>query len=668
MSESRVSDRVWVALPLRLTRSSPGLGLALADGAYLRGNPVTGIGAPVISFALGALFALLRDPQQTPLYSASLLAVLIGVALSSLGSALGVWMTLGWALVDLPRGDYGNSHNYAREGIGSVLDPLLGRLGGVSAALVLALLLVAPPLAASVTRVATARALGSAGRRSPGGPAADRAVAPSGSGGPVAIVAGALTAALMVYSWAQVSPVLLRPVFIWPDGSPPTLAIEPVQNWGWLLAGVALAVTAIRGWIEPGWRARLPRRVVAAPSIPARSTVGRTLRAAAVGVGFTLVFAGAYSSWFVGVVALVVFVAAHVVRRVILAGGAWERATGRIPALVRGLVVLGLGFALGRWLILSEAGMGASNFNGVTWTVLLTACLTAVLLPGAGPFAGPTAPRPHADGPAPGTPSGPPSAADGPRVAAWLLLAAMTVSVSWLGDVPTARADNCSSPSDCFLSLPFLMLLVVLLGLLLFGAGWFWAIAAVRYAGMAVILAGFLGLEFGLPLTTSDPSDPTVGRLKDLVDRGANERAPGSGGPDIGDIARASNPTGGTSNCGSIAEAVDSTLGGHPAAERGIGDVNEVALQGRHGATFQSAPSGTSTEGFVDGTLSHDGDRGIIEAQQDGSGHVFNAVNIDGDVWYINGQDGYVTSSLGDMLNHVGYTHPDSVQLLQTHP
>jgi hypothetical protein len=43
-------------------------------------------------------------------------------------------------------------------------------------------------------------------------------------------------------------------------------------------------------------------------------------------------------------------------------------------------------------------------------------------------------------------------------------------------------------------------------------------------------------------------------------------------------------------------------------------------------------------------------------------------VNVDGTVYYLNGQSGVASSNLDDVLNDTGYTHPDSVSVLPTNP
>jgi hypothetical protein len=170
-----------------------------------------------------------------------------------------------------------------------------------------------------------------------------------------------------------------------------------------------------------------------------------------------------------------------------------------------------------------------------------------------------------------------------------------------LGGAEPASADNCSSPSDCFLNVPFLLGLTLAVGVVLFFAGGWLGIGGTLGIGF---IAGFGGaIEFGTPLTITDPSDPRVARVQDLIDQNAQLRPPGSDGPDLEDIAACANPTGGAQNCGSIAEALDSVLAGQAAVERGIGDVNNAMLDSRELNYFHDMPAGGDIHSFLPGML-----------------------------------------------------------------
>ena len=246
-------------------------------------------------------------------------------------------------------------------------------------------------------------------------------------------------------------------------------------------------------------------------------------------------------------------------------------------------------------------------------------------------------------------------------------LGALVGVTSTVGDLRVAFADNCSSVSDCFLNIPFLLGLGLAIGVALFFLGGWLGVGG--WFGIGFIVGWSGGIAFGTPLSSTDPNNPNVAHNQDLIDQGANTRPPGTpGGPTLQDIANAANPSGGTNNCGSIASAVDSVLGGQAASETGFGSVNDYVLMAQEGATWQSMPTGGSPGDFLSGALDSPGDRGIVQFNQDGAAHVVNAVNIDGTVWYIDGQTHTVSSNIADIQAATGYTNPDSVTVLQTHP
>ncbi len=233
-------------------------------------------------------------------------------------------------------------------------------------------------------------------------------------------------------------------------------------------------------------------------------------------------------------------------------------------------------------------------------------------------------------------------------------------------DAAPASADNCSGLSDCFLNIPFLLALGLVIGLVLFGlSSWLWGTGAL---GIGFILGWSGTVLFGTPLTNSDPRDPNVRAIQDLIDAGAAGRPPGSPGPDIQDILDRVNPSGGTNNCGSVAEAIDDILGGRAATASDYGGVNDMMLEAREGRLFSDVPV-EGAEGAIESQLPSDGSRGIIRVQDaEGNAHVFNVVNIGGTVYYLDGQTATTSTSLTDMLNSLGYTNPVDIKFMRTAP
>jgi hypothetical protein len=60
-----------------------------------------------------------------------------------------------------------------------------------------------------------------------------------------------------VYVWAKTVPLLIRPVFVWPGGVPTVEAIAPLQERGWVLVLILVAVAVGRVFLERhGWTGR----------------------------------------------------------------------------------------------------------------------------------------------------------------------------------------------------------------------------------------------------------------------------------------------------------------------------------------------------------------------------------------------------------------------------
>lgn len=245
------------------------------------------------------------------------------------------------------------------------------------------------------------------------------------------------------------------------------------------------------------------------------------------------------------------------------------------------------------------------------------------------------------------------------------LMACVVASILIIDAAP-ASADNCSGLSDCFLNIPFLLALGLVIGLILFGlSAWLWGTGAL---GIGFIIGWSGSVLFGTPLTNSDPNDPNVRAIQDLINNGAAGRPPGSPGPDIQDILNHVNPSRGTNNCGSVAEAIDDILAGQAATASNYGGVNDMMLEGREGRLFNEVPV-AGAENSIESQLTTEGSRGIIRVQDaQGNAHVFNVVNIGGTVYYLDGQTATTNTSLTDMLNSLGYTNPVDIQFMRTAP
>jgi hypothetical protein len=608
------------------------LGASLADGGYLRALGGVSVLAPIVAFLLGAALAGLRPLIGLEAVTGSVLVLMVMLVVASVAAGLGLWTTMGWTLTSLVVAPIPLWESTFDAPGGWTL--LAGRTAVLVEGAVVASVLVGVPLMTTTCRAAIARAL----RRFP---KLALGVAALGSG---------LVAGLGTFSWVQVAPLLVRPLFLWPDGSTPSVeAIAPVQQRGWVLMVVAVVLAVARTPVEAALarRARVVHIAGTNPRTPA--TGGLVVRAVVSGILTTLLLGGLYATWLVAAVALIALIGLNLLRTVVLpAIPGYSRVLSTVPVLLRVLVVAIVTVLVGRVLVLG-VGFDSSTFHPVLWTVLVSMAAAAAILPR----------------PVPGAPRG-----RGRRPASGVVLVGLGALIgvtSTVGDLRVAFADNCSSVSDCFLNIPFLLGLGLAIGVALFFLGGWLGVGG--WFGIGFIVGWSGGIAFGTPLSSTDPNNPNVAHNQNLIDQGANTRPPGTpGGPTLQDIANAANPSGGTNNCGSIASAIDSVLGGQAASETGFGSVNDYVLMAQEGATWQSMPSGGAPGDFLSGALDSPGDRGIVQFNQDGAAHVVNAVNIDGTVWYIDGQTHTVSSNIADIQAATGYTSPDSVTVLQTHP
>jgi filamentous hemagglutinin len=121
------------------------------------------------------------------------------------------------------------------------------------------------------------------------------------------------------------------------------------------------------------------------------------------------------------------------------------------------------------------------------------------------------------------------------------------------------------------------------------------------------------------------------------------------------------NPTGGTMNCVNCAIASDATLAGNAASAMPGGVSSIRVLENTFGGTFQPV-SGEMQIGSIL-SQSGNGSRGIVfgESLTPGApGHVFNVLNNNGTIQFLDGQIG------GSGLNNFGSFQ--NFQFLLTHP
>lgn len=350
-----VADFIWVDLTGRLRRT-PVLAAVLRDGSWLRGVPIVALVAPLVAIVIGYHFGADRSfEQHTYTYSLPLLMVLLASSMG--GAALGVLVTAGYAIGDLfffrHTTDAAIRHPDGLDHFGVVTVPLL------ISYLVLALLLVNVPfVAGTLRRVVTARTGAIAGAAT------------------FVAMAGALTLA-----WIRSVPFLIRPVFSFDNQElAPFGAFYEVQQRGNRVVFAALAFAVVRVALEWVWPKPLAPPALA---LTAPGPVGRTLRAVLTVVVGMMLVAGLASTTGDALL-LFAAVSGSVLLRVVVLPSLhpYTRLLQRIPAFARALACVAAAYLAGRAVLTSAyADPNQAGFTPLARTIAITLVVTAVLMP-----------------------------------------------------------------------------------------------------------------------------------------------------------------------------------------------------------------------------------------------------------------------------------------------
>ncbi len=194
------------------------------------------------------------------------------------------------------------------------------------------------------------------------------------------------------------------------------------------------------------------------------------------------------------------------------------------------------------------------------------------------------------------------------------LLYIVIILMAALALPPSAYADNCGSLSDCYGTI-FAALLALL------------AIAAI------------IALIFALPEIAPFLFEAAeVGEAAELF-------------PWLSEI----NAIGGATNCGACATAVDSSLAGEVISAFEIDGMPLEVLESEFGSFFsETGMADIESQLLGQGP----GSRGIVYVVDEAAdiAHVFNVANVDGTVWYIDGQIAFATTDGAEILSATGYT------------
>lgn len=345
---ARLTDGIWVGIPLALRRFSTGLAVSSVDGLYLAARPLPGlIGPPLMLFAGFIIGAF--HPGFEYVFTEALWVLLFVAAVGAISGALGLYLTAGFVLGDLGVGDHPQWERFGP------FDTFNGpaQYGSMLITYALfAMLAVGVPVAAK-TFAAEFRM-----------PAQTPRVLRTLVGlGALVIISG-----LLVWVWTQSAPLLVRPVFVWADFRPTVAAMFTTQEQGAGIVAVAVVATIARGALQAALaspigtgqsadsdrmtylenRFRTDERVV--PLLSRMPLVLRLLVRAAV---LTAVLAGLYAAYWQAVLTFVVLAFAQFITSPLLPLnlGTYARLINKVPRIIRLLIVMVPVYLLGALIL-----------------------------------------------------------------------------------------------------------------------------------------------------------------------------------------------------------------------------------------------------------------------------------------------------------------------------
>jgi hypothetical protein len=378
---ARLGELIWVRLPARLGRRSLSVGVALADGSWLRAWPLAAVLAPVAALAVGVLVGLVRPD---PTYTGSVVILSVLAAVAGLGAGPGAWTWVGYVVTDLavhrPAGGLGRS--------GDVLEQLWQLyVPRLLTYVLLGLLLTTMPVAATGIRIQVIRVLRL-------------------SRGPI-VVASAVVQGLAlgvgVVLWAQATAFMIRPLWSFVGTTPDIEAIAPLQEHAVLLGLIAGAVAAARTIVAARGtetaraaeaarahdRGTRPRPTFDPDRRPWPWWVAGPVRAALV----TLLLAGLVAGTGQAVAVFVALVVVGVVRDLALPRVAGYVATvNRVPLLVRLAVAAGIAWVAAAAVVQPAVDRGESSFTWMLAAIVVSTLSAGALIPPSPARAGGAAP------------------------------------------------------------------------------------------------------------------------------------------------------------------------------------------------------------------------------------------------------------------------------------
>jgi hypothetical protein len=348
---------LWEGLPRVVPARLAVLRAAFTDGAYLRAWPAAGVAVPVLALFAGAVcgWRPWTEFPRVDTYTSWIAIMVVFAVFGFAGAANGIWCLVGYVLADLLLQDHLATFyrgSYLMNVLTTYLPLVLAYL------LLAALLVLIPLLSARMGRQLVAR------------------IRPPTV---LTAAASALVAALLVWSWTHTVPTLIRPVYTWPGGQPPTSAIAPLQDYGWLLIATAAVVIALRTFLEDA----AARQGITPP--PTASVQGRRpwplpvsllLRTAVT----TFVLSGLFTEYWHAAAFAGVFAAALLARAGLGAQAGWVRLMARIPVAIRLAVAVGASYLAGS-IVIDSMWRSTQTFLPILLSVGVSLLLVAILVP-----------------------------------------------------------------------------------------------------------------------------------------------------------------------------------------------------------------------------------------------------------------------------------------------
>jgi hypothetical protein len=367
----RVNDFWWVRLPAAAARFSRTMAGVLMDGRYLAAFPAASAWMPPALLVVGILVGWLHPGfAGDEVFTASLAAMALMVAVGEASAAWGAWIWLGFVAGDFLLFRHQAYGLYNGRFPGSIL---LARVPLLIPYILLALAAVFLPLT---------------GRWLARGPAAARA---SAAGTAAMAALQAVVQAALLFTWGQAAPTLIRPVYTWIGGNPSTAVVRPLQAHPWVLPIVAGVLGAARVVLERRWSAHpavTRRAALLGQALAARGGGERRLpvwAAAPLKAAFTtFLLSGVLTGWtdailFAAAMAGMLVARTQLARRM----GAWAERVARVPVLARFALGVAINFFVARWII-TAMWASTSAFRPILISVTISLLVFLLLLPDAG--------------------------------------------------------------------------------------------------------------------------------------------------------------------------------------------------------------------------------------------------------------------------------------------